>query len=91
VAVLSIDYDYAWSEMIPFTASRINRFGCRLNIRILNRTEEPITGLNIAFQSYLVDELWHQYSPLDHTFGWIGKDGGRNTHDTFTTSSRSQD
>lgn len=56
VAVLSIDYEFNWTNTSMFGGTRQSHSGCALNIVILNRTEKAIDHFWIGQQCYLIDE-----------------------------------
>lgn len=82
VAVLSID-QASWSNKPLFGGQPESLQGSRLNIRILNRADRPISDFFIDQHSYLVDDLFHQYSIQSSGFYWTGSDGRWNTHSAF--------
>jgi hypothetical protein len=86
VAITSIDYGFTWhtSAHPLFGGQSQTHFGCALNLVVMNRTEKAIGGLYIGYQSFLVDDRGHQYSPIDKNFYWVAEAGGQfNSHSDF--------
>lgn len=86
VAVLSID-QASWATKPLFGGQPESLQGSRLNIRIVNRADKPISDFFIDQHSYLVDDLFHQYSIQSSGFYWTGSDGRWNTHSGFIVPS----
>lgn len=86
VAVLSIDYGFTWqTHPSPLFGGGQTQthLGCALNLIVMNRTDEAISGLYVGQQSFLVDDRGYQYSPSDISFYWIGDNGEFNRHSDF--------
>jgi hypothetical protein len=79
VAIISIDYVFQWISTSRFTGQSEFCRGCKLNLRMMNRTGKAIRDLHVG-RGVLIDNRGHQYSSTDGFFCWATEDGQFNKH-----------
>jgi hypothetical protein len=86
VAVKKIEHKYSWrTTPNPLFSNEEpeTRYGTRVHLIVMNRTEEDVEKLYIGSECYLLDDCGHQYMPTSSSFYFEADNGSFQSQSGF--------